>query len=191
MSLELTVADLKAMVEADTQLPPQNQHFYLNGQALRDDSQTLEQAGVKDGEMLAMMVDRRSGQGRAEQSNNRQGSRPPQATAEHIEATRRQIAANPQAIAQLIQRQPDLAAELHNPERFRQLWEAKQRELDQLQRQRNSEIAALNDDPYNAEAQKRIEEIIRRENIEENLQYAYENNPAGRWNPLFPEYPEY
>jgi DNA damage-inducible protein 1 len=50
---------------------------------------------------------------------------------------------------------------------------------DQQQRERENQIRLLNEDPFNAEAQKKIEEIIRLEKIQENLQYAYENNPAG------------
>lgn len=179
--LELTVADLKGMVEADTSLPAQKQNFYLNGQALRDDKQTLEQAGLKDGEMLAMMVSRSDGQDQAQQQRQA-GSRPanrPPVDAGRIEETRRRLAADPQAISHLIQSQPEFARVVTDPDKFRQLWEEKARQQEQLQRVRENEIAALNEDPYNAEAQKRIEEIIRRENIENNLQYAYENNPEG------------
>lgn len=182
--LELTVADLKGMVEADTSLPAQKQNFYLNGQALRDDKQTLEQAGVKDGEMLAMMVSRRNGQAQGQQTmqaGSRQANRP-LVDANRIEETRRRLAAEPQAISHLIQTQPEFAQVVNDPDKFRQLWEEKARQQEQLQRDRETEMAALNDDPYNAEAQKRIEEIIRRENIESNLQYAYENNPEGTLN---------
>jgi DNA damage-inducible protein 1 len=182
--LELTVADLKGMVEADTSLPAQKQNFYLNGQALRDDKQTLEQAGVKDGEMLAMMVSRRNGPAQGQQTvqaGSRQANRP-LVDANRIEETRRRLAADPQAISHLIQSQPEFAQVVNDPEKFRQLWEEKARQQEQLQRDRETEMAALNDDPYNAEAQKRIEEIIRRENIESNLQYAYENNPEGTLN---------
>jgi len=68
---------------------------------------------------------------------------------------------------------------LTDPQRFRELWEEKHRQQTQLQRERENEIARLNEDPFNPESQKRIQEIIRQENIEDNLQYAYENNPAG------------
>jgi len=87
---DLTVRDLKGMVEADTSFPPQNQHFYLNGRALRDDAQTLGQAGIKDGEMLAMMVNRRSGQNQSQQQRQlfrRPADRLEPLDAERIEAS--------------------------------------------------------------------------------------------------------
>jgi len=184
--LDLTVADLKAMVEADTNLPAQQQQVYLNGQALRDNAQTLEQAGIKDGEMLAMMVNRRGAETQTQQ-RTQSGSgqtRLPPVTAERIEATRQRLAGDPAAVSHLIRSQPEFAQVLNDPQKFRDLWESKQRQQEQLQQQQASEIAALNDDPYNAEAQKRIEEMIRRENIEANLQYAYENNPEGIVEPI-------
>lgn len=182
--LDLTVRDLKGMVEADTSFPPQNQHFYLNGQALRDDGQTLGQAGIKDGEMLAMMVDRSSGQSQSQQQRQpvrRPAGRQEPLDADTIEETRRRWAADPAAVSHLIRTQPDYAQVLHDPQKFFELCEEKQRQQAQLQRERENDIALLNEDPFNPEAQKRIEDIIRKENIENNLQYAYENNPAGTW----------
>jgi len=172
------------MVEADTSFPPQNQHFYLNGQALRDDSQTLEQAGIKDGEMLAMMVNRRSGQNQSQQQRQpirRLADRQGPLNAEHIEAVRRRLTADPAAVSDLIRTQPDFAQVLNDPPKFRELWEEKHKQQMQWQRERENEIALLNEDPFNPEAQKKIQEIIRQENIENNRQYAYENNPAGKF----------
>jgi len=170
------------MVEADTSFPPQNQHFYLNGNALRDDTQTLEQAGIKDGEMLAMMVNRRSGQNQSQQqmqSVRRPTDRQGPLVAEQIEAVRRRLASNPAAVSDLLQTQPDFAQVLNDAKKFRELWEEKHIQQMQLQRERENEIALLNEDPFNPENQKKIREIIRQETIENNRQYAYENNPAG------------
>jgi DNA damage-inducible protein 1 len=177
----LTVGDLKAMVEAEASFPANTQSFFFNGQALRSDAQTLEQAGIKDGEMLAMMVNRRSGQQQIQQRRTRNGvsSEPENLTPQRIEEIRTQILNDPQMMSGFIQREPNLAAAINDPMRFRELWMTMLDQRDREQRERESQMALLNDDPFNPDAQKRIEEMIRREKIEANLQYAYENNPEG------------
>jgi DNA damage-inducible protein 1 len=177
----LTVGDLKAMVEAETKFPANTQSFFFNGEALRSDTVTLEQAGIKDGEMLAMMVNRRSGQQQIQQRRTRNGvsSDPENLTPQRIEQIRTQILNNPQQMSGLIQQQPDLAAAINDPMRFRELWMGMLDQRDREQRERESRMALLNDDPFNPDAQKKIEEMIRQEKIEANLQYAYENNPEG------------
>lgn len=74
---------------------------------------------------------------------------------------------------------PELAAALEDPARFAQIlqssYDREQRE--RLERQR--EIERLNDDPFNIDNQRRIEEMIRQERVMENLQNAMEHNPEG------------
>jgi DNA damage-inducible protein 1 len=175
------VGDLKAMVEAEAEFPANTQSFFFNGEALRSDTQTLEQAGIKDGEMLAMMVNRRSGQQPIQQRRTRNGvsSDPENLTPQRIEQIRQQILANPQQMSGLIQQQPELAAAINDSNRFRDLWMGMLDDRDRQQRERENQMAMLNEDPFNPDAQKKIEEMIRREKIEANLQYAYENNPEG------------
>jgi DNA damage-inducible protein 1 len=185
LTLELpdgsTIADLKSFVEVETQFPAQSQHFYLNGQALRSDTQTLEQAGVKDGEMMALLVNRRSAQdqGQLRQLRPQQEVDRPEPDAARIEATRQRLLNDPASMTQLIQQQPLLAQAIDNPARFRQTWMGLRDAQEREQRERENQHRLLNDDPFNPDAQKRIEEMIRRERIEANRQYAYENNPAG------------
>jgi DNA damage-inducible protein 1 len=177
----LTVGDLKAMVEAEAKFPANTQSFFFNGEALRSDAQTLEQAGIKDGEMVAMMVNRRSGQQQIQQRRTRNGvsSDPESLTPQQIEQIRTQILSNPQQMSGLTMQQPELAAAIHDSGRFRDLWMSMLDDRDRQQRERENQMALLNEDPFNPEAQKKIEEMIRREKIEANRQYAYENNPEG------------
>lgn len=189
----LTLADLKNIVQGDTNLPANAQQYYYNGLPVRDDAQSLDALGLKDGEMLAMMVNRRTaGQSSGAQQAQRAPTQAQRATGGNfsqeeaqVETTRQRIAADPASVMQLIQAQPRLAEAINDPQRFMAIWhELKVREREE-QAQRENEIAMLNDDPFNADAQQRIAEIIRRERIEENRQYAYENNPEGTSSPRY------
>ena len=82
--------------------------------------------------------------------------------------------------AELQRTQPHLAAVVDNPQQFaaafRDATDRERRERSERQRQ----IAALNADPFDVEAQAKIEEMIRHERVMENLQNAMEHNPEGK-----------
>jgi DNA damage-inducible protein 1 len=41
------------------------------------------------------------------------------------------------------------------------------------------QMRLLNEDPFNIDAQRKIEEMIRQQSVQDNLQHAYEHNPEG------------
>jgi DNA damage-inducible protein 1 len=177
------LVDLKSLVANETNHPATSQEYFLDGQALRDETKTLEQLNIKDGEMLGMMVSRNPSQRQqrpaATTARPAGQQRQPQDPA-HIEQVRQQILSSPQHMSGLIGSAPDLAAVIDDPVQFRNKWVERISEEQRRQQQHDDEIRSLNNDPFDADAQRRIAEIIRRENIEKNLQYAYENNPAGK-----------
>ncbi|KAF2836072.1 hypothetical protein M501DRAFT_283071 [Patellaria atrata CBS 101060] len=179
----LTVADLKGFVQAETNFPTPSQHFYLNGQPLLGDHKTLEEAGIKDGEMLAMLIRRpgaspRGGSSAAQQQRRPGGRRRgDDLDPGEVETTRLRILGSPAALQQIRHQKPELAETVNDPVRFREVWLRLKREEEDYERERQNQIALLNEDPFNVEAQKRIEEMIRQERVIENLQHAYENNP--------------
>lgn len=72
------------------------------------------------------------------------------------------------------QAQPELAnAARSDPARFAELL----RQTRARQNEAEQELAALNDNPYDVEAQKRIEEAIRQQAVMENLEHALEYSP--------------
>ncbi|KAI5366238.1 Putative Ubiquitin-like domain, UBA-like superfamily, Ubiquitin-associated domain-containing protein [Septoria linicola] len=177
---DLSVADLKSFVTAETQIPQTSQQFYLNNQALQDDSKSLDDAGVKDGDLIAMLMSR------PQQNNNMGAQRRPQQGArgrgppnntEEIESTRLNILSNPAAMAQIREQRPALAASINDANRFREVWLEMIREDSDRDRERQEQMRLLNEDPFNIEAQQKIEEMIRQESVQENLQFAYEHNP--------------
>jgi DNA damage-inducible protein 1 len=187
---DMTVATLRDSVQAETGIPQAAQHIYYNGVVMLDDTQTMEQLGITDGEMLAVHVrgshpisdtgnapqrgrDAASGV-QAEEAAVGARSRGGEQDAEVI---RLNIMGNPGLRQQLHQLDPELAAALDYPQLFAQrLIQSRNRELRQ-RAARHSEIERLNSDPFDVEAQAKIEEMIRQERVMENLQNAMEHNP--------------
>lgn len=181
MTLELppasTVKDLKGFIEAETSLPAASQSIYLNGQPVAQETQTLEGAGIKDGEMLAVLV-RQNRQPVQQQTTQRvhDSSRVGQPDPEGV---RQQLLMNPQAQSELRQRDPELLATINDANRWRELFAMRQQTAHNAERERQNQIALLNEDPFNVEAQRKIEELIRQERVVENLEKAYNENPEG------------
>lgn len=66
---------------------------------------------------------------------------------------------------------------MSNPARFAELLrQTRDRQMD-AELQRQAEIERLNNDPFDVEAQQKIEELIRQEAVLENMQYALEWSP--------------
>ena len=182
---DMKVSTLRESIQAESNIAPTSQHIYLNGRLISDDSKTMEELQIGDGEMLAVHVrDMRGSTGvpaqpaRPQQPQQRQAQQPGRGQPDP-ELIRLQVLGNPATRQQVERQNPELAAALDDPARFAQIlrdsYDREQRE--RLERQR--EIERLNDDPFNIENQRRIEEMIRQERVMENLQNAMEHNPEG------------
>ncbi|KAL2258508.1 hypothetical protein VTK26DRAFT_8162 [Humicola hyalothermophila] len=178
----MTVETLRSSIQAETTHPPVAQHLYHNGQLVNDNSKTLTELGITDGDMLALHVrdmrasaafpsSSRSGdQGRARQQSASAALQDP-------EVIRLQLLGDPNLRGELSRSRPDLVAALEDPQRFARLYADS---LDRERRERaerHRQIQLLNADPFDPAAQARIEEIIRQERVMENLQNAMEHNP--------------
>lgn len=193
---DMTLETLRSSIHAETRIDPAAQHLYHNGSLITDNNKTMEQLSIADGELLALHVrDMRGSTGipiagtsqqaaqaaaaqqQQQQQQQRNASR--SAAEPDHELIRLQILGNPEHRAELQRTQPQLAGVLDDPQRFaaayRDATDRERRERSERQRQ----IAALNADPFDIEAQAKIEEIIRQERVMENLQNAMEHNPEG------------
>ena len=180
----MTIETLRSSIQAETSHHPSTQHLYHNGQLITDNTKTLAELGVADGELLALHVRETRGsttvQGpgrQPQQGAARPAPRPP--TQQDPEVIRLQILGDPNLRGELARSRPDLVAALEDPQRFAGLFadslDRERRERDERHRQ----IQLLNADPFDIDAQARIEEIIRQERVMENLQNAMEHNPEG------------
>ena len=189
LSLEIpsdtTVGTLKESVQAETQISKTSQHLYHNGQLLNDDSKTMEQLSIGDGEMLALHV--RDMRGGSAASANRQ----PQPVRQQVpgparggppdpETIRLQLLGNPNMRQAFIDQRPELADTIEDPQRFAQALQNLEHQEREEQNRRRQHIEDLNADPFDIDAQMRIAEMIREERVQENLQNAIEHTPEGK-----------
>lgn len=192
----MTLADLKAVIQSETNIAPPAQILYHNGRELSDDSQTLGQCQIRANDMLALLVrspqassggpsrSARGGQTRGTaQAGRRQGGQDP-------EFLRLQALGDPRVLQQIRGLNPELANVVHDAPRFRQVLEQMDNTQQQKEAEKQRELALLNEDPFNVEAQAKIEEIIRQERVMENLQDAMDYTPEGtsslRTHPRYP-----
>lgn len=182
---EMTIADLKGYIESETNISTAAQRIYYDNRELVEDSRTLQQCGMIDDSMLGVQV--RNPQAPSAGSNRpvraqRRGpaqAGPRQGAQTDPEMIRLQAMGNPDILATIRASDPDLANAVQDPARFQQIFEDKLRrkvEMDAEIQRRNDLLAA---DPFNIDAQREIEEMIRQEGVIENLQNAMEHNPEG------------
>ncbi|PMD20041.1 hypothetical protein NA56DRAFT_646589 [Hyaloscypha hepaticicola] len=190
LSLEIppdtTVSTLKESVQAESQIPKTSQHLYHNGHLLNDDSKTMEQLQIGDGEMLALHVrdmvgSQPAGQRQAQPSRQQPTQRGGGQGFPDPETIRLQLLGNPEMRQQAMSTRPELAAVIDSPERFAQVLRQMQEQEREEQMRRRQQIADLNADPFDIDAQMRIAEMIREERVQENLQNAIEHNPEGEF----------
>ncbi|EPE31294.1 Acid protease [Glarea lozoyensis ATCC 20868] len=171
---ETTVSVLKESVSAEAQIPAASQHLYHNGQLLNDDTKTMEQLQIGDGEMLALHVRDMAAPRRPQPAAQ---AAPQQRDGADPETLRLRLLGDPAIRQQAANQQPELAAAAEDPQRFAQLFRQMQDSERQEQERRRQHIADLNADPFDIDAQMRIAEMIREERVQENLQNAIEHNP--------------
>lgn len=180
---DMTLSTLRESIQAEAKVAPEAQQIYHNGRALSEDTKTIEELQISDGDMLAVHVrDKRPNpnpQAQAARSVPPQSQPEASTGANDPEMVRLQVLGDPNLRQQLQRQHPELAAAVDDPARFAGiLTESQDRERrERLERQR--QIEQLNADPFDVENQRKIEEMIRQERVMENLQNAMEHNPEG------------
>ena len=172
----MTIDDLKGYIESETGVKNADQRIYHKNRELDVGSQTLQQCEVLQDDMLAMQV-RSNGGGQY----NRGSARPAQGQQRSPEDIRHGILGDPRQLAQVQLKNPDLANAIHDPGRFRQVLDGQRQRQAALESERLRREDLLAADPFNVEAQREIEEMIREEQVMENLQNAVEYNPEGKY----------
>ncbi|XP_050246196.1 protein DNA-DAMAGE INDUCIBLE 1 isoform X3 [Quercus robur] len=167
-----SVENVKALLEVETSVPLQQQQLLYNGKEMKN-IEKLSALGVKD-EDLVMMI---SAAASSAPTNNLSFN--PDGSAVNPGAFQQHIRSDSNLMAQLFQNDPELAqAVLGNDlNKLQDLLRERHRQKSDLRRQQEEELALLYADPFDVEAQKKIEAAIRQKGIDENWAAALEHNP--------------
>ncbi|TYK23223.1 DNA damage-inducible protein 1 isoform X3 [Cucumis melo var. makuwa] len=155
-----SVENVKALLEVETQVPLQRQQLLYNGKEMKN-FEKLSGLGVKD-EDLIMMV---SAGASSAPTNNLSFN--PDGSAVNPEAFQQHIRRDSNTMAQLFQSDPELAQAIvgNDLNNLQQILRERHRQRSVLQRQQEEEMALLYADPFDVEAQKKIEAAIRQKKI--------------------------
>ncbi|CAA0815410.1 ubiquitin family protein [Striga hermonthica] len=170
-----SVENLKALLEVETQVPLQQQQLLYNGKEITN-SEKLSAVGVADGD-LVMMVPKNSS------SSSRGGGNDlsfnPDGSAVNPSAFQQHLRGDPNLMTQLFQSDPELAQVVlgNDLNRLQDFLRARNRQRSELMRKQEEEMALLYADPFDVEAQRKIEAAIRQKGIDENWAAALEHNP--------------
>mgnify|MGYP001940172807 FL=1 len=159
-SIELE--NVKAILEAEFAIAPENQQILFMGRVLSDDKRTLASYGIKDGDLLVIHDTRAMNTQNSEMSNLE-------------EVMRQQILQSPSLQQNLRQHNPVLLdAALRSPQEFAQVITQQRAKVQEMQA---AQEELFHSDPFDVEAQKKIEESIRQDRVAENLEHAIEFSP--------------
>lgn len=173
-----SVENVKALLEVETSVPIQQQQILFNGNEVSN-SQKLSALGVKDDDLLMMTVSGARASAAASSGSTNDLSFNTDGSAMNPAAFQQHFRRDSNLMGQLFQNDPELAQTIlgNDLNKIQEILRLRHRQRSQLQRQKEEELALLYADPFDVEAQKKIEAAIRQKGIDDNWEAALEHNP--------------
>lgn len=173
-----SVENVKALLEVETSVPIQQQQILFNGNEVGN-SQKLSALGVKNDDLLMMTVSGAGAGAAASSGSTNDLSFNTDGSAINPAAFQQHFRRDSNLMGQLFQNDPELAQTIlgNDLNKIQEILRLRHRQRSQLQRQKEEELALLYADPFDVEAQKKIEAAIRQKGIDDNWEAALEHNP--------------
>ena len=168
---DVTLGSIKGLIEAELSVPQAAQSLSRNNLSLTDSSKTLAQLEVADGDLLGLTVRTRQRSTRAQN--------PAQTSAPNTDAERLRLhmLGDERFMERVRQENPRLAEAAPDAGRFQTAWQEEQRRIRAQQDDQERQYALLEADPFNVDAQQKIEKLIQDQQIAMNMERAMEENP--------------
>lgn len=169
---DFKLSDLKAYVEAETGVSSANMVLIHNNALLDRPDSELKDLGIEDNDILVL---------RASSMQTSTVTDPASAINDRVELYRQEVLNNPQLNSQFQAMYPQLMGTLNDPEIFRntfyELMNSHQATQSPEVLRKQEEWRKVQQNPDDPENQAKILEMIRQEQIQENLQLAYDISP--------------
>lgn len=189
VSDSLTLADLKAYIQAETDIEPLQQKLKVDGKLLTSETLSIQDLGLKEDDLLVLEIAQESvsipdpsstSTSTRTQANNNSGSNfgfgstsaPSRVfSPEEAEFTRKQLLENQELVTSLKRFRPNISSLLSNQDDFLRYASTN------LESDLRTESMALQMNPDDPENQARILQLIRQEQIDRNYELAHDITP--------------
>ena len=174
------VENLKAILQAETDIPTDDQVLMASGKIIQ--SGTLSGNGVGDNDVVMLMrkpPGAGAGAGAAASASNPTAVDPSDGSAVNPVEYIRYLKGDPAQLAQIARVLPELhsAVMSDNQAEFQKILRALHQSKLKEEARKKAEIDLLNADPFDMEAQAKIQAMIDQSNVNENYEQAMENTP--------------
>ncbi|KMT12651.1 hypothetical protein BVRB_4g091100 [Beta vulgaris subsp. vulgaris] len=168
------VENVKALLEVESGVSLQQQQLLYNGKEMKN-HEKLNGLGVCDGDLIMMVSNNAAAPG---SSSNDLGLNP-DGSAVNPAAFQQQIRRDSNMMAQLFQSDPEFAQAISGNDlnKLQEILRQRHHQRAELRKREEEELALHYADPFDVDAQRKIEASIRQKGIEENWAAALEHNP--------------